>query len=197
MRIQESLLSSTPQDGTNVRQAAAALSEPTRPEPPFLRLAALKQWELLLFYSKFNASIVTKLPFKFLEGAYAEMKDVTKNRKDRHWKGKKKEKGQERGGKERATDLFSMAIPYDKGLTHNTLSSTAAQNPSGKAACWRRLIPEVIPGSPYLKHSVNDQFQTISNCRHKVTRKNVCLTQLTNQLFTEPSRQQPAFRVCS
>lgn len=45
---------------------------------------------------------------------------------------KKRDKEGDGGGKGRADDLFLMAVHYDKRLTNNKLSNTAAQNSSGK-----------------------------------------------------------------
>lgn len=45
---------------------------------------------------------------------------------------KRRDKEGDGGGKGRADDLFLMAVHYDKGLTNNMLSNTAAQNSSVK-----------------------------------------------------------------
>lgn len=52
--------------------------------------------------------------------------------------------------------------------------------PQERHACWRGLSLEVIPSSPYFKRSVNYQFQTVSDCQHKVERKKACVIQLTS-----------------
>lgn len=57
-----------------------------------------------------------------------------KRKEEREWTREKR-----RRGKERADDLFLMAVCYDKGLMNNMLSNTAAQNSAGKTRLLTRL----------------------------------------------------------